>query len=62
MPPMLQITSRKLSASPYKPSRSCKSASPKPADIVQAYELAGFSAQKRVQFKTAMEHFRAAEN
>ena len=30
-------------------------------DLVQAYELAGFSAQKRVQFKTAMEHFRAAE-
>lgn len=31
------------------------------SDVVQAYQLAGFSAQKRVQFKTAMEHFRAAE-
>lgn len=38
-----------------------KSGTAKPADIVQAYELAGFSAQKRVQFKTAMEYFRAAE-
>ena len=34
---------------------------PKPSEIVQAYQLAGFSAQKRVQYKTAMEHFRAAE-
>ena len=33
----------------------------KPADIVQAYQVAGFSAQKRIQFKTAMEYFRAAE-
>ncbi len=38
-----------------------KAGAPKPAEIVQAYQLAGFSAQKRVQFKTAMEHFRAAE-
>jgi tetratricopeptide (TPR) repeat protein len=34
---------------------------PKTQEIVQAYQLAGFSAQKRVQYKTAMEHFRAAE-
>jgi tetratricopeptide (TPR) repeat protein len=33
----------------------------KPAEIVQAYQLAGFSAQKRIQFKTALEYFRAAE-
>jgi tetratricopeptide (TPR) repeat protein len=33
----------------------------KPLEIIQAFELAGFSAQKRIQFKTAMEHFRAAE-
>ena len=33
----------------------------KTTEVVQAYQLAGFSAQKRVQFKTAMEHFRAAE-
>ena len=38
-----------------------KTASTKPGEIVQAYQLAGFSAQKRVQFKTAMEYFRAAE-
>jgi tetratricopeptide (TPR) repeat protein len=38
-----------------------KSGTAKPADIVQAYQLAGFAAQKRVQFKTAMEYFRAAE-
>ncbi|HSP46152.1 MAG TPA: DUF4062 domain-containing protein, partial [Chthoniobacterales bacterium] len=38
-----------------------KSGAAKPADIVQAYQLAGFAAQKRVQFKTAMEYFRAAE-
>jgi tetratricopeptide (TPR) repeat protein len=38
-----------------------KAGSAKPAEIVQALELAGFSAQKRIQFKTAMEHFRAAE-
>ncbi|HEV2805899.1 MAG TPA: tetratricopeptide repeat protein [Chthoniobacterales bacterium] len=30
-------------------------------ELVQAYELAGFAAQKRIQFKTALEHFRAAE-
>jgi tetratricopeptide (TPR) repeat protein len=36
-------------------------ASGKSADIVQAYELAGFAAQKRIQFKTALEYFRAAE-
>ena len=35
--------------------------SAKPLEITQAFELAGFSAQKRIQFKTAMEHFRAAE-
>jgi tetratricopeptide (TPR) repeat protein len=34
---------------------------PKTRETVQAYQLAGFSAQKRVQYKTAMEHFRAAE-
>ncbi len=38
-----------------------KAGNAKPADIVQAYQLAGFAAQKRVQFKTAMEYFRAAE-
>jgi tetratricopeptide (TPR) repeat protein len=38
-----------------------KAGTSKPADIVQAYELAGFAAQKRIQFKTAMEYFRAAE-
>jgi tetratricopeptide (TPR) repeat protein len=38
-----------------------KAGSAKPAEIVQAYELAGFAAQKRIQFKTALEHFRAAE-
>jgi tetratricopeptide (TPR) repeat protein len=38
-----------------------KAGTAKPSDIVQAYELAGFSAQKRVQFRTAMEYFRAAE-
>ncbi|MFZ1220684.1 MAG: tetratricopeptide repeat protein [Chthoniobacterales bacterium] len=36
-------------------------ASGKSADIVQAYELAGFAAQKRIQFKTGLEYFRAAE-
>jgi tetratricopeptide (TPR) repeat protein len=35
--------------------------SSKPSAIVQAYQLAGFSAQKRIQFKTALEYFRAAE-
>jgi tetratricopeptide (TPR) repeat protein len=35
--------------------------SSKPAEIVQAYQLAGFAAQKRIQFKTALEYFRAAE-
>lgn len=38
-----------------------KAPAPKPTEIIQALELAGFSAQKRIQFKTAMEHFRAAE-
>lgn len=38
-----------------------KTGTPKPGEIVQAFELAGLSAQKRIQFKTAMEHFRAAE-
>lgn len=38
-----------------------KAGSTNPVEIVQALELAGFSAQKRIQFKTAMEHFRAAE-
>jgi tetratricopeptide (TPR) repeat protein len=38
-----------------------KAGTAKPADIVQAYELAGFAAQKRIQFKTAMEYVRAAE-
>jgi tetratricopeptide (TPR) repeat protein len=38
-----------------------KSGAPKPNEIVQAYELAGISAQKRIQYKTAMEHFRSAE-
>jgi tetratricopeptide (TPR) repeat protein len=38
-----------------------KAGSAKPTEIVQAYQLAGISAQKRIQFKTAMEHFRAAE-
>src|SRR3954464_7053677 len=33
----------------------------KATEVVHAYQLAGLSAQKRVQFKTAMEHFRAAE-
>ena len=33
----------------------------KPSDIVQAYQLAGFAAQKRIQFKTALEYFRSAE-
>lgn len=35
--------------------------SSKPSEIVQAYQLAGFSAQKRIQYKTALEYFRAAE-
>jgi len=38
-----------------------KAGSSKPAEIIQALQLAAFSAQKRIQFKTAMEHFRAAE-
>jgi tetratricopeptide (TPR) repeat protein len=38
-----------------------KAGSAKPAEMIQAYELAGFSAQRRIQFKTAMEDFRAAE-
>ena len=32
-----------------------------PAEVAQAYILAAYSAQKRIQFKTAMEHLRAAE-
>lgn len=36
-------------------------ATPKLNDLIQAYQLAGFAAQKRVQFKTAMEYFRSAE-
>src|SRR3954468_16749567 len=32
-----------------------------PAQIAQAYVLAAYSAHKRIQFKTAMEHLRAAE-
>src|SRR5256714_1883190 len=35
--------------------------SSKPAEIVQAYALAGFAAQRRIQFKTALEYFRAGE-
>jgi len=38
-----------------------KNGATKPAEIIQAYQLAGFSAQKRIQFKTALEYFRAAE-
>src|SRR5438067_1769114 len=38
-----------------------KTGNARPADIFQAYTLAGSSAQKRVQYKTALEHFRAAE-
>src|SRR2546421_1128814 len=38
-----------------------KTSSTKSSEIVQAYELAGFAAQKRIQFKTALEHFRDAE-
>jgi tetratricopeptide (TPR) repeat protein len=38
-----------------------KAGSPKPGETIQALQLAGFSAQKRIQFKTAMEHFRVAE-
>jgi len=38
-----------------------KGGSTKSSEIVQAYELAGFAAQKRIQFKTALEHFRDAE-
>ncbi|HEV2095686.1 MAG TPA: tetratricopeptide repeat protein, partial [Chthoniobacterales bacterium] len=38
-----------------------KAGSPKPREVVQALELAGFSAQKRFQFNSAMEHFREAE-
>lgn len=36
-------------------------ATPRLNDLIQAYQLAGFAAQKRVQFKTAMEYFRSAE-
>ncbi|HVF73207.1 MAG TPA: tetratricopeptide repeat protein [Chthoniobacterales bacterium] len=32
-----------------------------PDEIAQAYVLAAYSAQKRIQFRTAMEHLRAAE-
>jgi tetratricopeptide (TPR) repeat protein len=35
--------------------------SSQPSEIVRAYQLAGFSAQKRIQFKTALEYLRAAE-
>ena len=38
-----------------------RAGSSKPAEIVQAYELAGFAAQKRIQYKTALEYFRSAE-
>jgi tetratricopeptide (TPR) repeat protein len=38
-----------------------KNPSSQPIDIIRAYSLAGLAAQKRVQFKTAMEYFRAAE-
>lgn len=38
-----------------------KAGANKTNDIVQAYQLAGLSAQKRIQFKTALEYFRAAE-
>lgn len=38
-----------------------KAGTAKSSDLVQAYELAGFAAQKRIQFKTALEHFRDAE-
>ncbi|HZE58028.1 MAG TPA: tetratricopeptide repeat protein [Chthoniobacterales bacterium] len=38
-----------------------KAGSNKPPEIVQAYQLAGFAAQKRIQFKTALEDFRNAE-
>ena len=38
-----------------------KAGNPKPAEVIQAYVLAGFAAQKRIQFKTAMEYLRAAE-
>ena len=38
-----------------------KLSSANPIDIIRAYGLAALSAQKRVQYKTAMEHFRAAE-
>jgi len=39
-----------------------KASPAKSAEMAQAYELAGLAAQRRIQFKTAMEHFRAAEN
>jgi tetratricopeptide (TPR) repeat protein len=35
--------------------------SAKPSDIVQALKLAGLSAQKRIQYASAMAHFREAE-
>jgi tetratricopeptide (TPR) repeat protein len=38
-----------------------KAGSAKSLDLIQAYELAGYAAQKRIQFKTALEHFRYAE-
>jgi tetratricopeptide (TPR) repeat protein len=33
----------------------------KSTEIIQAYQLAGLAAQKRIQFKTALEYFRSAE-
>jgi tetratricopeptide (TPR) repeat protein len=38
-----------------------KAPTPNSADIAQAYILAAYSAHQRIQFKTAMEHLRAAE-
>ena len=38
-----------------------KNGTTKSPQLVQAYELAGLAAQKRIQFKTALEYFRAAE-
>ena len=38
-----------------------KTALAKPSDVIQALKLAGLSAQKRIQYASAMEHFREAE-
>lgn len=38
-----------------------KAGASKPGAIIQAWALAGLAAEKRVQFKTAMEYFRSAE-